>query len=67
MGEGCLKFYESGLDQSQRQNIARLASRFFHGKGFPNFKKIDIELANYLSDAIPGLVCGEVKKQTPQK
>lgn len=67
MDEGSLKFYESGLDQSQRQKIAGLISRFFHGKGFPNFKKMDTELANYLSDAIPGVVCDEVKKQIRQK
>ncbi len=67
MDDGCLKFYKSGLDQNQRQKIAGLVSRFFHGKGFPNFKKMDFELANYLSDAIPGVVCDEIKKQPRRK
>ena len=60
MDDGCLKFYRAGLDANQRQQISNLISQFFHSQDFPRHKHMDIELANHIADALPGLVCEEV-------
>ena len=66
MDTGCMKFHQSGLDENQRKEIATLISRYFHGNGFPAFEKMDLELANVLADALPALICEEVKSQNRQ-
>ena len=66
MDAGCLKFYQSGLDENQRNEIATLITRYFHSNGFPPFGKMDHELANVLADALPALICEEVKSLTRQ-
>ncbi len=65
MDDGCLKFYSTGLDANQRRRIAHLISQFFHSQDLPGHKHMDIELANHIADALPGLVCGEVGGDSP--
>ena len=64
MDEGCLRFYQSGLDENQRRQIANLISQFFRSQEFPRHKRMDIELANHIADKLPGLICTEVKGET---
>ncbi len=65
MDDGCLKFYSTGLDANQRRQIAHLISQFFHSQDFPRHKHMDIELANHIADALLGLVCEEVGRDSP--
>lgn len=58
-GKGCDKFCNRGLDQGDRDRLARLVSKFFNRQGFPAHRQLDAELADYIADALPGLICDE--------
>lgn len=53
----CAKLRKSGIPKKQRLELARLISEFFQGHNFPPHKALDAELADFLADRLPDLLC----------